>query len=446
MARNVDDQAVDEFVVNYRDRLDRGLRRSRLAVDQDHNGRALGWYQDVMALPEGVGSTFQWNRAGREALEANEFAYFSATVYWQMRDRVTNQTVNNVLAGGALTNYPYFGEATALFCLATEADAPPIFYAVTKTGPHGDQLPARAYLVVEDPSKPSTWHLPVMSWRGGKLVYDHKLMGAAKASLTAEEGHRGNPYEGPQKAEALAKLKRLYEREGLEFTLEEGGFPMSQQAPLPGGENADQVLAGLRQFFAGLIPGSGRSDAPPTSPSAEVLALQAQVEALSEQVAGFGDLPDQLSAAQAQADEYRAQVETLQGDLGSEREARQIERFRQMAGSDYAHLPVQIDALGEHLRWLYSRDTEEEQPHATFFSDLLRRADEMFVDAFRERGSSRAGGDGAMVRINAAIEEYQEAHANTTREEAMEAIFRAQPDLYEAYQTERSQAAQGVSQ
>ncbi|NIV35259.1 MAG: hypothetical protein GWN58_39130, partial [Anaerolineae bacterium] len=80
MARNVDDQAVDQFVANYRDRLNRGLRRSRLAVDQDHNGRALGWYRDVMAMPEGVGSTFDWNRAGREALEANEFAYFSATV------------------------------------------------------------------------------------------------------------------------------------------------------------------------------------------------------------------------------------------------------------------------------------------------------------------------------------------------------------------------------
>ncbi|NIV35258.1 MAG: hypothetical protein GWN58_39125, partial [Anaerolineae bacterium] len=152
-------------------------------------------------------------------------------------------------------------------------------------------------------------------------------MGGAKAALTAEEGHRGNRYTGPQQAEALVKLKRLYEREGLEFTLEEGGFPMSQRAPLPGGQSADQVLAGLRQFFAGLMPGSGQSNVPPTISSAEVEALQAQVQALTEQVEGFGEMPDQLAAAQAQAtaaqaqvDEYRAQVEALQGDLGSERE------------------------------------------------------------------------------------------------------------------------------
>jgi hypothetical protein len=71
--------------------------------------------------------------------------------------------------------------------------------------------PASHYLVVEDPEKPSTWHLRVRDV-DGKL--NHRLMGAAWAALHG--GYRGNKYEGPNKREAIAKLKKLYEQEGME--------------------------------------------------------------------------------------------------------------------------------------------------------------------------------------------------------------------------------------
>ena len=70
------------------------------------------------------------------------------------------------------------------------------------------------YLVVEDPAKSSTWHLQVK--RSG--TPDHGLMGAAWAALHG--GYRGNAYQGPQKAEALAKLKRLYAAEKMELPSE----------------------------------------------------------------------------------------------------------------------------------------------------------------------------------------------------------------------------------
>ncbi len=71
--------------------------------------------------------------------------------------------------------------------------------------------PASHYLVVEDPQKPTTWHLRVKNCSG---ELDHRLMGAAWAAL--HEGYRGNKYEGPNKEEAITKLKNLYKREGLE--------------------------------------------------------------------------------------------------------------------------------------------------------------------------------------------------------------------------------------
>lgn len=71
--------------------------------------------------------------------------------------------------------------------------------------------PASHYLVVEDPEKPSTWHLRVRDVDGN---LDHRLMGAAWAAL--HEGYRGNQYEGPGKQEAISKLRALYEEEGME--------------------------------------------------------------------------------------------------------------------------------------------------------------------------------------------------------------------------------------
>lgn len=75
----------------------------------------------------------------------------------------------------------------------------------------GEEHPAAHYLVVENPFKPSTWHLRVYD-KDGKI--DHHLMGNAWAAL--HKGFRSNPYEGPQKRDALAKLKKLYAAEKLE--------------------------------------------------------------------------------------------------------------------------------------------------------------------------------------------------------------------------------------
>lgn len=65
------------------------------------------------------------------------------------------------------------------------------------------------YLIVEDRDHPTTWHLQVK--RNGTA--DHRLMGAAWAALHG--GYRGNKYEGPNKQEAIGKLRALYEREKM---------------------------------------------------------------------------------------------------------------------------------------------------------------------------------------------------------------------------------------
>lgn len=82
--------------------------------------------------------------------------------------------------------------------------------AVTRTEADGEH-PAGHYLVVEDPETVTTWHLRVRDVSGDP---DHRLMGAAWAALHG--GYRGNRYEGPGKAEAIAKLTRMYDAEGMD--------------------------------------------------------------------------------------------------------------------------------------------------------------------------------------------------------------------------------------
>lgn len=112
--RVIDDGAIAEFEDNWRHRADRGIRRSRLAVDESHVGGAVGWYKDVVGRDDGLYSSFTWTMKGRQLLEEGAYAYFSPTLYWQIPDRKTGELVHNQIGGGALTNYPYLGEETAL--------------------------------------------------------------------------------------------------------------------------------------------------------------------------------------------------------------------------------------------------------------------------------------------------------------------------------------------
>lgn len=86
--------------------------------------------------------------------------------------------------------------------------------AITKR--RGNELhPASHYLVVGDPLHPSTWHLRVYNAEGN---LDHSLMGAAHAALVGG-GFRGQAYQGPDKDAAIAKLKKLYAQEDMDWDM-----------------------------------------------------------------------------------------------------------------------------------------------------------------------------------------------------------------------------------
>jgi len=135
-----------------------------------------------------------------------------------------------------------------------KADAP------MKTEADGKH-PASHYLVVEDPKEVSTWHLRVRDV-GGKP--DHRLMGAAWAALHG--GYRGNRYEGPNQAEAIAKLKRLYQQEDMETPakalyidpLAQMEFFLAQAKAI----SLDKRLSRIRDTFSGQFNPTGYMEGP----------------------------------------------------------------------------------------------------------------------------------------------------------------------------------------
>lgn len=77
--------------------------------------------------------------------------------------------------------------------------------AITKSEADGNH-PFSHYLT-GDPEKPSTWGLRVKDMQGN---FSHPLCGNAYAALYAPGGFRGNPYDGPDKGVAKAKLRNIY--------------------------------------------------------------------------------------------------------------------------------------------------------------------------------------------------------------------------------------------
>jgi hypothetical protein len=113
-----------------------------------------------------------------------------------------------------------------------EAKMPKIKEAVTKKL-GGKSYPAACFLVVEDPEKPTTWHLPVKTPNGKA---DRALAGAAWAALFSKGGFRGNKYEGASKSKAQAALKALYKANDWPEPAEEA----AESEPLA--EYADDIL------------------------------------------------------------------------------------------------------------------------------------------------------------------------------------------------------------
>ena len=174
----------------------------------DPSAVARGGFVEAGLVHQAADGSYQLTPTGRAAMsaaDAGDTGRLGATIA-SARDRATAATDRQArIAARRAGKKPGAAAAAAPIGQATQGLANQARVA------HKDSSSAGDYLIVEDRGKPTTWHLQVK--RNGKI--DHGLMGAAWAALHA--GFRGNTYQGPNKTEALSKLRALYAAEGMDI-------------------------------------------------------------------------------------------------------------------------------------------------------------------------------------------------------------------------------------
>lgn len=327
----VTEAMVKEFAENFKNRESVGIRRSKVAVDVDHEGGAVGWYQDVFPGDAGLMATMSWTSKGRKTLEAGEYAYFSPTVYWRQEDSVTGETIYNQIAGGALTNYPFFGEATALYS--------------------------------ERNSKQND---------GGNESMDEK------------DTHANDEIIKRSLKEVLTDL----------FSAKPDGAPSGVS----------------RDEFSQL---SGKLD-----------ELSAANESLTKERDTF----------KAKAEAEATRIEAMSARIAEVELARSNEHFSVMAREEFSHLPAETSAIADAMRWLNEANAEK----AKFFTELLKKADAKYADAYNANGGRGANVGSAETELKRKADEFKAQNPGKSDTEAFSAVM-ADPDnaaLYESYRAE----------
>ncbi len=201
------------------------------------------------------------------------------------------------------------------FSGARESGMPEIIAEVVKTV-GGETFPASDFLVIEDPQEPSKWHLQVK--KHGAV--DRRLMGAAKAALTAPGGHRGNKYEGPKKTEAIGKLKSLYKSEDMIWEAEVAeDYPAYPEAP-----HIEWTPTWGATSFEDLDAAQGAKDA-----AAEVQNRIQQLNQLFSNILADETVEDKPTALRKVTDEFINLVTDIFANQNVEAEIAEVPKLKE---------------------------------------------------------------------------------------------------------------------
>jgi hypothetical protein len=185
----------------------------------------------------------------------------------------------------------------------------------------GRKAAAGDFLVVGDPDKPTTWHLPIKV--NGKP--NRKLAAGAWAALFSSGGFRGNKYQGPDAGKAKSALKAMYKDQEWEMPAEEGAATGKPEVA----EDATwypQANGGVDWDEVPSVPYGAKSFGDIAAMSATRKATERlhcttyQFGELARNIMGDPDEPDKIGALQALTDEFMAIVEQVLGDATAAQE------------------------------------------------------------------------------------------------------------------------------
>lgn len=105
------------IVANFQKRAVAGVYQANLPLNIEHDdlGGKIGTIKDLSVGDDGVYAVFELTEKGRSLLADGAFDYLSPEIVWDLEDTRTGEPIGPFIVGAAVTNYPFFGEATAMF-------------------------------------------------------------------------------------------------------------------------------------------------------------------------------------------------------------------------------------------------------------------------------------------------------------------------------------------
>lgn len=498
----IDEHRLSEIETNFKNRATSGFYQTLVPINKEHRGiygkiGTIG--NDLHARADGVYSTLDLTPEGRKSLEAGEFSYLSPEIRWETVDIESGENLGASLAGLAVTNYPYFGDRTALFSeeaerlfadVAEDADDEEYLRSalLESTGALLDLVRALNWRITDLEVLRRRWDLnlepgSLIDARRAVIGVLAKVVGALPtvfsmryevlSGLVATKLERDQHYY-PRSAYAITEsddpaqwrlplmaylpgtgdgeIRLNYSKHLVERAIRQAGNELSDDNA-PGWARILEACSVL-----GLDPDdilrretmSGNNDNGAVVSIEQFEALQAEMEKMR------GDMQGQIDKAiEEERDSYRAQIEerdqtiAAQGsEIQSLNQQRLTDRFTAEAES-FAALGVKSDDLAAELIWLYQVDDTEDQAHFNFFRGLLSKADEGLArsESFREKGGtppprpSDAMGE-IERRVTAKAKEMGVTAEPGTEQysQVMEQVLKEDPELYARYRQELTRA------
>lgn len=318
-------------------------------------------------------------------------------------------------------------------------------------------------------------HLP---YTGEDGKPNHRLMGAAWAAL--HEGYRGNRYEGSGKEQALARLRRVYESEGMEppdsakkgdrMTLEQIEKKVQEQdallakmasddaitkAELAALKSENEVLkmsAKEKKAYAGFSA-KQKEDYMAADSEKRKSMMDAACKAMSdddEDDAKKRDsdavLKGELATANAEIKKMQSQLTSATTELGEIRKQNRLNHFVNVAKSELKHTSGSPEQHGADLMMVADAVGGEETEAYKRYLGNLKSADQARAASFTEVGKYGGGGPAIppLKELEGKAEEISKRD-KCTIEKAMSKAMDEYPAIYAEYVKQKNAAARQVA-
>lgn len=161
-----------------------GVYQSQVPLDAEHETKlsgAVGWIKELRLNEDGsADARVEWTDRGRDLVGKRRYKFVSPEWYDEWEDPATEQTIKNVVIGGAITTRPFFKEDALRPLVATE---------------HGMWAPEE-----QSADTPAQWGAEAMQF----TELEQKLAATEAEAKSFREEAKANK-EAAERAEALAK-------------------------------------------------------------------------------------------------------------------------------------------------------------------------------------------------------------------------------------------------